>query len=98
MDVDPNVLRQSLGGLNLDEETQDQIAALAVEPHTRCIAIRHFLALSVFSAVDIHYVHGRSLLPGGVVAFIQGLPFEKRGDLRRGESFFLSLQVIGRKS
>ena len=90
VNIDINVLRQSLGGLNLDEATQNQIAALAVEPHTRCIAIRHLLALSLFSAVDVHFVHGRSLLPKGVVAFIKGLGFERGvDDSRTGGCFFL---------
>ncbi|KAK4218806.1 hypothetical protein QBC37DRAFT_305133 [Rhypophila decipiens] len=72
--VNHSVLRDSLDGLNLDDTMRNHIAVLALAPHTRHVAICHFLALTIFSALDVHYAHGLTLLPPGVAAFMQSLP------------------------
>ncbi|KAM7222599.1 hypothetical protein V8F06_002093 [Rhypophila decipiens] len=75
--INYSVLRDSLDGLNLDDTMRNHIAVLALAPHTRHVAIRHFLALTIFPALDVHYAHGLSLLPPGVAAFMQSLPCDK---------------------
>lgn len=80
VNINHNMLRKSMDGLYLDEGMRDQIALLALEPHTRHVAIRHFLALSIFSALDVHYAHDMSLLPPGISAFMRSLPCERLED------------------
>ncbi|KAM7190260.1 hypothetical protein V8F20_009767, partial [Naviculisporaceae sp. PSN 640] len=74
INVDHITLRESMDRIYPDEAMRDQIAAFAMEPHTRHVAIRHFLALSIFSALDVHHAHSMSLLPPGVSAFTRSLP------------------------
>ncbi|KAK0628495.1 hypothetical protein B0T17DRAFT_505165 [Bombardia bombarda] len=65
---------QSLAGLGLSEKDRSRITSLSADPQTRYAAIRHLLALSIFSALDIRSANSDSLLPSGVAAFLGSLP------------------------
>jgi hypothetical protein len=68
-------LDQSLRPLSLSEDTRSLVVKLALNPSTQYIAIRHLLAHTIFSNLDIHSVGSLSLLPPAVNMFIQSLPF-----------------------
>ncbi|KAM7193733.1 hypothetical protein V8F33_007667 [Rhypophila sp. PSN 637] len=100
LNINHSVLRDSLDGLNLDDAMRNHIAVLALAPHYRHVAIRHFLALTIFSALDVHYAHGLSLLPPGVAAFMQSLPCDKPEDYqysldtwRRASAYLLNNNI-----
>ncbi|KAI6764375.1 hypothetical protein HG530_008164 [Fusarium avenaceum] len=59
----PDALFTSLRQLQLPEATCSMILTLSVDPKTRYVAIRHLLALVIFSNLDVHAVDSLSLLP-----------------------------------
>ncbi|KAH7183482.1 uncharacterized protein B0J16DRAFT_373927 [Fusarium flagelliforme] len=61
--VTPEALQSSLRQLQLSEDTCCMVARLSIDPNTRCLAIRHLLALVIFSNLDVHTVGSLSLLP-----------------------------------
>ncbi|KAF5600696.1 hypothetical protein FPANT_2142 [Fusarium pseudoanthophilum] len=58
-----DTLHSSLRQLQLSEATCKKIARLSIDPNSRRVAIRHLLALVIFSNLDIHTVGPLSLLP-----------------------------------
>ncbi|KAK4199554.1 hypothetical protein QBC40DRAFT_176011 [Triangularia verruculosa] len=70
----PDVLKQSLEGLGLDEWTQSQVLAMSLDVTRRHAAIRSLIARVMFAALDITNLSGPSLLPPQVMAFIRTLP------------------------
>ena len=61
--VTPEALHSSLRQLQLSEDTCRIVVKLSIDPNTRCLAIRHLLALVIFSNLDVHSVGSLSLLP-----------------------------------
>lgn len=61
--VTPDTLHASLRQLQLTEVTCHMVARLSIDPNTRYVAIRHLLALVIFSNLDTHSVGLLSLLP-----------------------------------
>ncbi|KAH7020202.1 hypothetical protein EDB80DRAFT_563333 [Ilyonectria destructans] len=61
--VTPDTLHASLRQLQLTEVTCDMVARLSINPNTRYVAIRHLLALVIFSNLDTHSIGLLSLLP-----------------------------------
>lgn len=62
----------------LDDRSHALILKLSKDPQTRFAAIRHFLALTIFSALDLHHVRSHpssvSLLPRQVTSFLESIP------------------------
>ncbi|KAK3395336.1 hypothetical protein B0T20DRAFT_31795 [Sordaria brevicollis] len=62
----------------LDDRNQALIFNLSKDPQTRFAALRHFLALTIFSALDLHHVRSHpgsvSLLPRQVTSFLESIP------------------------
>ncbi|KAK3955656.1 hypothetical protein QBC32DRAFT_22139 [Pseudoneurospora amorphoporcata] len=62
----------------LDDRSHALILKLSQDPQTRFAAIRHFLALSIFSALDLHHIRSHpgsvSLLPRQVTSFLGSIP------------------------
>ncbi|KAG5800752.1 hypothetical protein H9Q69_000311 [Fusarium xylarioides] len=58
-----DTLYSSLRQLQLSEAACHKIARLSIDPNSRRVAIRHLLALVIFSNLDIHTVGSLSLLP-----------------------------------
>lgn len=62
----------------LDDRSHALILKLSTDPQTRFAAIRHFLALTIFSALDLHHVRSHpgsvSLLPRQVTSFLESIP------------------------
>ncbi|KAG5772926.1 hypothetical protein H9Q72_001105 [Fusarium xylarioides] len=56
-------LHTALRQLQLPEPTCRKVVRLSIDPTTRCVAIRHLLAVVIFSNLDIHTVGSLSLLP-----------------------------------
>ncbi|KAJ4385869.1 hypothetical protein N0V85_008034, partial [Neurospora sp. IMI 360204] len=63
---------------DLDDGTHALILKLSKDPQTRFAAIRHFLALTIFSTLDLHHVRSHpgsvSLLPRQVISFLESIP------------------------
>ncbi|EGO52053.1 hypothetical protein NEUTE1DRAFT_141961 [Neurospora tetrasperma FGSC 2508] len=73
-------LNQALAdpAFGLDNRTHALILKLSQDPQTRFPAIRHFLALTIFPALDLHHVRTHpgsvSLLPRQVTSFLESIP------------------------
>lgn len=62
----------------LDDRSHALILKLSKDPQTRFAAIHHFLALTIFSALDLHRIRSHpgsvSLLPRQVTSFLESIP------------------------
>ncbi|EAA35133.1 hypothetical protein GE21DRAFT_1884 [Neurospora crassa] len=78
-------LNQALAdpAFGLDNRTHALILKLSQDPQTRFPAIRHFLALTIFPALDLHHVRTHpgsvSLLPRQVTSFLESIPSSAAG-------------------
>lgn len=70
----PETLHASLSQLQLSEDTRRMVVNLAIDSNTRPIAIRHLLALVIFSNLDTNSVGELSLLPPVVKELFKSLP------------------------
>ncbi|KAF4450008.1 hypothetical protein F53441_6792 [Fusarium austroafricanum] len=59
----PDTLHTSLRKLQLTEATCSMVTRLSIDPGTREVALRHLLAVVIFSNLDTHTVGELSLLP-----------------------------------
>ncbi|KAK1779513.1 hypothetical protein QBC45DRAFT_135663 [Copromyces sp. CBS 386.78] len=71
----------------LDDRSHALILKLSQDPQTRFAAIRHFLALTIFSALDLHHIRSHpgsvSLLPRQVTSFLGSIP---SAEIKRGKN------------
>ncbi|UPK91405.1 hypothetical protein LCI18_002340 [Fusarium solani-melongenae] len=74
----PDTLQESLCQLQLSEETRRMVVRLSIDPNTRYVAIRHLLALVIFSNLDTHSVGSLSLLPPALKELFKSLPKPSR--------------------
>ncbi|EGZ76862.1 hypothetical protein NEUTE2DRAFT_29174, partial [Neurospora tetrasperma FGSC 2509] len=80
-------LNQALAdpAFGLDNRTHALILKLSQDPQTRFPAIRHFLALTIFPALDLHHVRTHpgsvSLLPRQVTSFLESIPSNQTNHL-----------------
>lgn len=78
-------LNQALAdpAFGLNNRTHALILKLSQDPQTRFPAIRHFLALTIFPALDLHHVRTHpgsvSLLPRQVTSFLESIPSSAAG-------------------
>jgi hypothetical protein len=80
--ADPQALALALVQLGLGNGgslNPDTIVALALEPHTRHIALQHVISQVIFSGVDVSSRSRLSMLPAPVAAFLQSIPANERG-------------------
>jgi len=92
--ADQRILSMSLVNLGVSGSgnlTTEGIAALALNPQTRPVALRHVISQVVFSSVDASARSNLSMLPAPVAAFLQSIPPREKGK-SNGESKFSPAQ------
>ncbi|KAK3687749.1 hypothetical protein B0T22DRAFT_376684, partial [Podospora appendiculata] len=80
--ANPHTLIQSLGQLGFSQSgtlTPEAIAALALEPRTRQVALQHVISQVVFTSVDVSARSRLSMLPAPIAAFLQSIPPPESG-------------------
>lgn len=81
---DQGILTQAIAGLPFLKHDAQFLAHLCSSPATRHTALRHLIAVILFSAIDFSTFHKHALLPPAVLAFWKSFP-PYRGDKRRTE-------------
>lgn len=69
-----------LGVGNAGRLTPEAIAALALEPSTRQVALQHVISQVVFASIDFGSRSQLSMLPAPVASFLQSVPPEDNGE------------------
>ncbi|KAK3324043.1 hypothetical protein B0T19DRAFT_402300 [Cercophora scortea] len=80
--ANPHTLVQSLAQLGFSQSgtlTPEAIAALALEPRTRQVALQHVISQVVFTSVDVSARSRLSMLPAPIAAFLQSIPPAESG-------------------
>jgi hypothetical protein len=81
---DQGTLTKAIASLPFLKHDAQFLAHLCVLPSTRHTALRHLIAVTLFSAIDFSTFHKHALLPPAVLAFWESFP-PFRGDERRTE-------------
>ncbi|KAB5536130.1 hypothetical protein GE09DRAFT_1291073 [Coniochaeta sp. 2T2.1] len=80
--VDPRALAVFLTQLGIRDRgslTPETIAALALEPGTRQVALQHVISQVIFTSVDVSSRSHLSMLPAPIAAFLQSIPPKENG-------------------
>jgi hypothetical protein len=86
---DQGSLAQAIASLPFLKHDAQFLAHLCFSPSTRHAALRHLIAVTLFSAIDFSTFRKHALLPPAVLAFWESFP-PFRGDKRRTEGSPLS--------